>query len=96
MLERFKHEKGVHASHDKYNKAMKDVIDQRWKYYISRMDESQAIIDLGEDIQKIRKGVKKMLVEQSVIGFGKGTVNWKRTKVNDLITPQDIENLINK
>lgn len=97
MLEGFKHEKGVHASHSQYNKAMKDVIDERWVIYSKDINkEAEAINQIGEDIQKIRAAVKKKLVEQSVIGTGKGTDNWQRTKVNDLITTDDVKKMIRK
>ncbi|WP_299123061.1 TNT domain-containing protein [uncultured Tenacibaculum sp.] len=94
MLERFKYEKGVHASHNRYNKAMRSVIDDQWNDYINNGSEAQAIIFIGSDIEKIRKGVKKMLVEKSVIGTGKGTEKWERTKVNELITQQDVSNML--
>ena len=93
MLEKFQSATGVHASHAKYNEALIKVINNRWAVHI-KQGESYAIREIGKDILKIRAGVKKMLVEKSVIGTGKGTNNWSRVKVNDLINENILKQML--
>ncbi|WP_025667559.1 hypothetical protein [Aquimarina megaterium] len=93
MLEKFQSAKGVHASHAKYNEALIKVINSRWSVHI-KQGEAYAIEEIGKDILKIRSGVKKLLVEKSVIGTGKGTPNWTRVKVNDLINENILRGML--
>ncbi|WP_083629193.1 fibronectin type III domain-containing protein [Tenacibaculum agarivorans] len=89
MLEKFTKGKGVHASHSKYNKALKNVINERWDNYIKndKLNINDAIKVIDRDIMTLVRKVKEKLAKDSVIGEGeKLSENWKRTKVNDLIT----------
>ncbi|PKH51970.1 hypothetical protein CXF68_15305 [Tenacibaculum sp. Bg11-29] len=85
--------RGVHANHKKYNRALIEFFNKRWKKHLEDVggDIGDAIDLFDDEVLKVQEGMQKLLLEKSVIGYKDASGKWIRTKVDDLITVEKLE-----